>query len=163
MKEEIFLNSNPYVIRRAAIGDIDSLIALRVSCLRDCGNITDDAREEEMKAPLRRYLENTLPSGEFVSWVAEYEGRLVACSGICFYAAPPDGHNLSGRAAHIMNMYTSPEHRGKGLATKLVDKVVNEARERGCEKVWLTASAMGRPVYERYGFQNQDRDMVYFL
>lgn len=47
---------------------------------------------------------------------------------------------------------THPEHRGLGLATRLMAAALADARERGLATASLQASAMGRPVYERLGF-----------
>ena len=47
---------------------------------------------------------------------------------------------------------THPERRGRGLATRLMAAAITDARERGLATASLQASAMGRPVYERLGF-----------
>lgn len=47
---------------------------------------------------------------------------------------------------------TDPEHRGRGLATRLMAAAIEQARVRGLATSSLQASAQGRPVYERLGF-----------
>lgn len=51
------------------------------------------------------------------------------------------------------NLQFAPEYRGKGIATSLLDKLVEEARNRKGEKLWLGASKLGCPVYLKYGFK----------
>ena len=41
---------------------------------------------------------------------------------------------LDGRVAYIMNMYTLPEYRRKGIAKILFDKLVEEAKILGYRK-----------------------------
>ena len=62
-----------------------------------------------------------------------------------------------------MNMYTVPEHRGKEIASKLLEYLMEEARDRGCTKVTLNASKMGRPLYEKRGFTDLHNDMVFYF
>lgn len=48
---------------------------------------------------------------------------------------------------------TAPSHRGKGLASRLMSVALEDARARGLETSTLQASAMGRPVYEKLGYE----------
>jgi GNAT superfamily N-acetyltransferase len=56
-------------------------------------------------------------------------------------------------------MYTLPEHRGRGIATVLFERLLDEARERGYKKISLHATDMGRPIYEKFGFSGVDNEM----
>ncbi len=71
----------------------------------------------------------------------------------------PTYHNPSGEKAYIMNMYTHPEYWRRGIARKLLDLLVQEARDRGVTAISLEAAAMGRPLYEAYGFVSMKREM----
>lgn len=51
-------------------------------------------------------------------------------------------------------MYTKPEYRGRGIATSMLARLAEEAKRRGVKKLWLGASKMGRPVYEKFGFKD---------
>ncbi len=53
---------------------------------------------------------------------------------------------------YILSMYTAAEHRRQGLAKRIVQALLTEARRRGYPTVVLHASEMGRPVYEALGF-----------
>ena len=48
---------------------------------------------------------------------------------------------------------TAPSHRGKGLASRLMSVALEDARNRGLKTSTLQASAMGRPVYEKLGYE----------
>jgi N-acetylglutamate synthase-like GNAT family acetyltransferase len=45
----------------------------------------------------------------------------------------------------------------------LLDRLAAAAREAGCPKLYLNASAMGRPLYEKYGFKSVDGEMSFEL
>lgn len=73
-------------------------------------------------------------------------------SGLLFFERPPTAGNLSGVDAYVMNMYTVPEWRGQGLAGALLRELIAHVRATPARRIWLHASAAGRPVYEAQGF-----------
>lgn len=71
----------------------------------------------------------------------------------------PTFHNPSGYKAYIMNMYTSPGYRRRGIAYKILDLLVKEAGNRNISCISLEATDMGRPLYEKYGFKKMNSEM----
>jgi GNAT superfamily N-acetyltransferase len=71
---------------------------------------------------------------------------------------------VDGAAACVLGTYdneddcevyfvaTLPEQRGQGLARRLMHVALTEARDRGLEFSSLQATKMGRPIYERLGY-----------
>jgi GNAT superfamily N-acetyltransferase len=49
---------------------------------------------------------------------------------------------------------TIPEARGHGLSRRLMHLALAAGRERGCDISTLQATSLGRPVYERLGYQD---------
>jgi GNAT superfamily N-acetyltransferase len=60
----------------------------------------------------------------------------------------------SGAVAGIYWVATVPEARRRGYGEALTWAAVQAGRRAGCTVASLQASAMGRPVYERMGFQH---------
>ena len=52
-----------------------------------------------------------------------------------------------------MNIYTAPQHRRKGLATIILNKLIDSAKEKGITAFELRASKDGEPVYVSEGFR----------
>ena len=71
----------------------------------------------------------------------------------------PTFHNPTGKKAYIMNMYTKPEYRRKGIAYKTLDLLVAEAKQRGIYAISLEATDMGKPLYDKYGFVKMNDEM----
>lgn len=81
--------------------------------------------------------------------------------GVSFYKVMPTYSNPQGKNAYIMNMYTRPAYRRKGIASKLLDLLIREAINRGIKKISLEATEMGKLVYRRYGFVPMENEMEY--
>ena len=101
-----------------------------------------------------RRLSETTPLPEGLA-----EDQLVATGGIDFRREMPTYHNPLGMSGHIMNIWTDPDFRGQGIARRILDILTAEAGKRGCLTVSLHATAMGRPLYEKYGFAATDDEM----
>ncbi len=140
------------VIRRATLADIEALARLRLALLREMGNIRDEGQEAPLLDALRGYLQRTMATDEFLAWVAECDGQVVAISGLVFFERPPDAGNLAGVEAYLMNMYTLPAWRGRGLARALLDEIIGYVRTTPARRISLHATEAGRPIYENAGF-----------
>jgi GNAT superfamily N-acetyltransferase len=76
-------------------------------------------------------------------YVIERDGSPVAVAGCLVY----------GPFCWLGLVATHPALRGRGLASRLSRHLVDWAVSRGCRTVALDASIVGRPVYERLGFE----------
>lgn len=112
--------------------------------------------------PLRAYFARAIPGEEFVGWVAEAGGEVVGTGGLCFAEKPGTGRNPSGREGYVLNVYTRPAWRGRGIAAALLNELLAEAWARGVGCVRLHATAAGWPLYERSGFRLSDTEMVLY-
>jgi ribosomal protein S18 acetylase RimI-like enzyme len=144
-------------IRRATADDADAMARLRHAMQSELMSTESGGLSaDDLVKRNHDYFREKLPTGDFVAFVAESSGAIVATSGVVVYRAPPTGGNPTGVEGYVMNMYTVPTHRGRGIATRLLDQIVAHIRALGGHRVWLRASDLGRPVYHRYGFRGDD-------
>lgn len=61
-----------------------------------------------------------------------------------------------GRSGWVGNLIVRNEWRGKGVGSELMGRGMAALSAAGTRTVWLTASASGRPIYERLGFSAVD-------
>ncbi len=57
-----------------------------------------------------------------------------------------------GRTGWLGNVAVDPDARGQGIGTAISAAAIDWLRQAGVVTVLLTATALGRPVYERLGF-----------
>ncbi len=141
--------------RKATIKDINMLIELRKNQLIDEGVSADKDINDE----LEDFFQRKLAEGSLIQWLVIEKNEIIATGAIVIYEFPPTYTNKSGKQAYVTNMYTKNTHRGKGIATTLLTKLVEEAKNLGIKKMWLGASKLGRPVYKKFGFKETDEWM----
>lgn len=147
----------PIHFRLATPDDIDALVRLRLAFLAEVGQAVDTAGQ--LDAALRSYFTTHLAGGDFVSCLGESDGQVIATSGMVFHVHPPSVKNPNGRGAHIMNMYTLPAFRGRGIATNLLRQLLEIARQRECTRVFLHALPLGKAIYVKAGFVPVEHEM----
>lgn len=148
--------------RLATKDDIDDLVKLRMSLLCEVDKTYTEDEKVQIIESNTKYMLNSFSDGSFVSWLAVDNSKIIAISGISFYNLPPNKKCPNGKVAYISNMFTHSDYRNQGIASKLFELTVEEAKKRQCTKILLNATDMGKPIYEKYGFKVISNDMVYF-
>ena len=146
--------------RKATIEDIDLLTKTRIEVLRAANGLPDDTDMTEVEHQSYAYYRKALHDGTHTAYLVFDGDRFAGAGGISYYQVMPTFHNPSGNKAYIMNMYTHPEYRRCGIASGVLDLLVEDARSKQIAFISLEATAMGRPLYEKYGFVPMDGEMI---
>ena len=145
--------------KRATMEDIDELVRTRIIVLRAANKLPDDEDMFVVEKESYAYYRRALETGEHIAYLVYDNGAFVGAGGVSFYQVMPTYHNPTGKKAYIMNMYTAPEYRRKGIAIHTLDLLVKDVREQGVSQITLEATEMGRPLYEKYGFVKMEDEM----
>ncbi len=146
------MNNRDYVIRRATVADAAVIGHHRAGMFRDMGLIADD-EVAALRAASCTYLLAALADGTYSGWVAEVQGDVVAGGGAMIRCLMPrPGYPHGDEEAYVLNVYTEPEHRRRGLARRLMQEILAWCHARGMTRIALHASDDGRPLYESLGF-----------
>lgn len=148
-----------YEYKKATIEDIDELVRTRIIVLRAANKLSDREDMSEVERQSREYYKRALQTGKHIAYLVYDNSKFIGAGGVSFYQVMPTYHNPSGKKAYIMNMYTAPEYRRKGIAYRTLDLLVAEARGQGVLQIALEATQMGRPLYEKYGFSAMQDEM----
>lgn len=150
------INKDKITFRRATVDDTEILTEFRVRFLRETLGAGDEDDTGLLEEELREYFAKTIPAGGFVAWLAEYEGEIIATSGMVLWQKPGRYTSLSGKTGYILNMYTVPEARGLGIAGRLLNELIGEAKSLGVKRLHLRATEDGMGIYRRAGFAEPD-------
>jgi len=94
-----------------------------------------------------------LQDGSLKAWVIEAQGQIAACGTLLILPYIPNPIEPTRRTARLFGMYTLPEHRRIGLGRRIVEQAIEYCKTQGIKRIVLTASPMGRPLYESLGFE----------
>jgi GNAT superfamily N-acetyltransferase len=139
-------------IRQAISQDAEIIGHQRVRMFADAG-IADEQQTASMLRTFVPWVLAKLEDGSYIGWLAEREGTIVGGAGLWLMEFPPNWMDEQPLRAYLLNFFVIPEMRRQGLARKLLNLSLQEARARGVNVVTLAASKYGRPLYEQYGFK----------
>jgi GNAT superfamily N-acetyltransferase len=139
-------------IRMATVADVDIIVGHRRRMFQEMG-CQDDAALDAMQATSSVFLRDGLQDGSYVGWLAECEGLVVAGGGVVVVGYPSTPRDRTARRAWILNMYTEPNYRRRGLAKLILEAMILWCRHHGFGWVSLHASDAGRHLYESLGFR----------
>jgi len=146
------------VYRRASINDVPVLVDYRIRFLNELLNHLENDETSVVRKSLLEYFTKAISSNDFVAWVAEYEGKMIATAGMVVWQKPAKyGGVESGKLGYLLNFYTVPEARRKGICTQLLNELIKEAKLVGLKYLHLHASEEGINLYRKAGFVEPDR------
>lgn len=143
-----------YHVRMATVGDAEIIARHRVGMFHEMHGLADEKRAE-LGAAAQAYLVRAIPAGEYVGWLvspSDDRSRIIAGAGVQVRGILPRPETL-GPEAIVLNVYTDPAFRRRGLAEMLMGHVIDWAREAKIGRLVLHASTAGRPLYEKLGFE----------
>ena len=153
--------SDTFRIRRATVADTDTIAWHRARMFQDMGEVPPHLFEP-FRAKSREQIYQMLMRGEYIGWLAspEDDEKIVGGAGVQLRRVPP--HPLTnangeitvaeGRHAVIVNVFTEPEWRRRGIAELLMKRIIDWSRQESIDSLVLHASDEGRALYERLGF-----------
>jgi GNAT superfamily N-acetyltransferase len=141
-------------IRKVETSDIQTMTKYRIDYLTELQGERTESYKKALQKELSSFFESTMGKGTFFALLAEYEGSVLAYGAMVIKLIPGDFNQASYIEGDILNMYTLPFARRKGISSLILTKLLQEARRMGISKVALHTSKDGEPLYRKFGFQN---------
>jgi ribosomal protein S18 acetylase RimI-like enzyme len=136
--------------RRADASDLSAIIELRIEferITRDSGSLDEDSR----RAELATLFGADLTEGRLLCWLAEDGNRAIAQAAL---------RVRPGGTGELLNVYTDPAFRGRGIGSALVGLAIKEARALKLSRITLQPTEDSRRIYVRSGFRIEGRRMI---
>jgi len=145
--------------KRATISDIELLTKTRIEVLVATDRINSSVDLDTLEEASKEYYKKALADDSHVAYLIFDGSTFIASGGVCFYEVMPTYGDCTGKRAYIMNMYTRPEYRRKGIAYKTLNLLVGAAYERGVSYISLEPTEISKHLYEKFGFRFIDDEM----
>ncbi|MCL2033631.1 MAG: GNAT family N-acetyltransferase [Oscillospiraceae bacterium] len=142
-------------IRMAAVDDIEKLINARFDYFETENWEAPSEQRPVIELNLRQYFTNHL-NIDFFAAVIEENNQIASLAFLSISECPANPFYPTGKTGVIRNVLTYPEHRKRGLATKALCMLIEEAKRQSLSFLELSASESGRPLYKRLGFRKKE-------
>jgi GNAT superfamily N-acetyltransferase len=151
--------ADKFRIRFATLHDSEVISWHRARMFEDMGELPANLFEAFRASSCVR-LRNLLARGDYVGWLLSLENapnKIIAGAGVHLRRVLPHPSDntatfADGRHGIIVNVFTEPEWRRKGLAGMLLNRIIDWARDEKLDRLLLHSSTDGRALYERLGF-----------
>ena len=139
-------------VRKLGKDDMDLLIKIRMDYLFAEKGVFSDEEVQDIRKKLEEYFTKYLNKG-FIAMIAENENEVLATAFMSIVERPPLIAFSSYLVGTVYNVFTYPEYRGQGIATKVMNELLSEAKLLGVVAVDLMSTEKGKSLYKNLGFQ----------
>ncbi len=137
--------------RKADLRDLDLLIDYRLLFLME---VQPEHQKESasIKKSLLNFLKSNLENETLRIWMVEGDHRVISMGWLLIREQPGNLALPRGLTGIILNVYTLPEYRRKGLSKTIINRLVEEGRNANLDRIELRATKDGEQLYRQMGF-----------
>lgn len=140
----------------ASNDDMELLMQSRLEMLKVVNELPSDyVFSDEIITKSREYFERANQTT-----ILAIDKNVIGCASLCYMELLPTFSHPTGKRAHLMNVYTNSQYRRQGIAYKMLNMLICQAKDRGVTEISLDATELGRPLYKKCGFVESDECMV---
>jgi len=140
-------------VGRAGAPDLEDFLRLRIALFSEAGQARPSFDWSELEPRTRAVYLRGLEDDSLLVWMARAEtGEAVGVIALYPLARLPTPLCPSGTEGYVVNVFTLPAWRKRGVGTALMRALIDEARARKLGRLRLHTTAAGRTLYARCGF-----------
>ena len=152
---------NGISIRKALVSDIPEILRQRRRMYENMRYTDSDALAEMVKLSADCMAETLAGDSrgsyrhktQFHAWLACALDKPIAGGAVIISPWLAHPYDLDCRRATILNVYTDPQYRRRGIARRLMRTMIAWCKQQGLARITLHASDDGRHLYESLGFE----------
>ena len=141
------------LFEKATANDINSLVELRTEyLLEDYGEIPQD-KLSLISRNLPPYFNSHL-NNDLFAFICRDDDIIAGCCFLYVSEKPSNPSFINGKTGTVMNVYTRPQYRRKGIAVRLMKMMLAEAERMCLDFVELKSTEDGYSLYRSVGFED---------
>ena len=152
-------------IVEVGLDSLEEILSMRMEVLNEVFKSDFEIMSEEEKKNLmeenREYYKRELSSGGHITCFVYIDNNLVGCGGICIYNEMPSPDNRNGKCGYLMNIYVRDEYRNHGIGSEITKWLINYAKKKEINKIYLESSVVAKKMYNEIGFVDMKDYMIY--
>jgi hypothetical protein len=137
---------------KASEPDVRTLVEYRILFALELSKERDVEKMAMLKKQMTTYFTMATRDNSCISFIARCGNEVAGIGSVHMREMPGNLKNPSGRWGYIMNMYTVPKYRRKGICKTILNLLVEEGQKWGATAFELHATNTGELVYRQNGF-----------
>jgi len=149
----------------ADITDIPQLIGMRIAYLSEDYNGLTEEQTGTITLQLQDYFRKHL-NQDFFAFVCEDNTVIVSTVFLVIFEKPANPSFLTGLTCTVLNVYTLPQYRKRGIAGTLMKMAIEHAEKKKLSYIDLKATQAGYSLYSKLGFihdKSKNVPMIYHI
>lgn len=132
---------------------VELLTRYRMAYLTELQGERPAEYQQKLSEELNRFFKEAMDEDRFFAFMAELDGEIVSFGGMVIKKIPGDFDQSMYLEGDILNMYTIPAARRKGISALILEHLIEEAKRRGISKISLHTTKDGEKLYRKFGFE----------
>ena len=137
---------------KATQADVETLVDMRIAFSIELMGAQTQTDIDGLKIQLKKYFISAINQTCF-AYIAKCQNQLVAVGELIIRTQPGNFKNPTGLVGYLMNMYTIPAFRRKGICAQILNDLITDAKQKGITLFELHATQAGEHVYIQNGFK----------
>jgi len=148
--------------KKVGIEHLKILVDLRLEFIKDIHPEIDPQLLEKIQRATLIYFKDLLNNNSYIGFIGIINKSEIICTaGLLIYYLPPLNNENYRKVGHVLNFYTKPAYRKKGIGLKLMNYLKDTAANEKINRLVLNSTKMGFSMYKKAGFiEPEDKAML---
>ncbi|WP_461247943.1 GNAT family N-acetyltransferase [Treponema sp. R6D11] len=140
-------------LKKVGIEHLEILVDLRMEFIKDIHPNTALQLLEKIKKSTFTYFNDLFNNNSYIGFIGlNNNGEVICTAGLLIYYLPPLNNENYRKIGHVLNFYTKPAYRRKGIGSKLMNFIKDTATDEKINRIVLNSTKMGFSMYKKAGF-----------
>ena len=153
-----------FVVQRGGSADAGEFVALRSALFVEASRPEPPPGLEALGERTRAAYLRGLGERTLLVWMARtHAGEAIGALAMHLFSRLPSPASPTGEEGYVVNVYTCPAWRRRGIGSALMEAMLAESRRLELGRLRLHTSEDGRALYSRFGFREHHDNMQLVL
>jgi GNAT superfamily N-acetyltransferase len=154
----------PFVVLRGGPADVEDFVRLRCALFEEAARPGVPPELAALTERTRAAFLRGVGAGTLLVWMARTSaGEALGALAMHLFSRLPSPASPRGEEGYVVNVYTRPDWRRRGIGSALMEALLAESRRLELGRLRLHTTEDGRALYSRFGFREHSDNMQLVL